>query len=157
MGLGEFDRLVDHARTFFLGRGKNHLSAEKTHQSAALDAEAFRHCHDQRITLLGADHGEADARVAAGRLDYRLAGLQGAGFFGLLYYTKCEAILHRAQRIERLNLHEEVHARRRQLADPDNRRIAHRLKNIFVFPPHLLSPQFFSAVQKISMPKNPPT
>jgi hypothetical protein len=60
-------------------RGQHHLGAEEAHQPAPLDAELLGHRHDQRIALLGAHHGKADAGVAAGRLDHGLAGLQLAG------------------------------------------------------------------------------
>ena len=42
------------------------------------------HRDDERIAFLGADHGEADAGVAAGRFDYGLTGLQLPGALGIL-------------------------------------------------------------------------
>ena len=85
-------------------RGQHHLGAEEAHQPAPLDAELLGHRHDQRIALLRAHHGEADAGVAAGRLDHRLAGLELAGFLGRLDDAQRQPILDRAQRVERLDL-----------------------------------------------------
>ena len=73
MLLGEFDRLGEHARPFFRGGRQDDSGTEKAHQLASLDAKVLGHGDDQRITLLGADHGEADAGVPAGRLDHGLA------------------------------------------------------------------------------------
>ena len=39
--------------------------ADQAHELAPLDREAFRHHQHQRISLLGADHGQADPGVAA--------------------------------------------------------------------------------------------
>ena len=85
---------VDHAHAAFGRRGDHHLGAQKPHEPAALDAERFGHDDDQRIALLGADHGEADAGVAAGRLDDGLAGLQRAAAFGRLDHAQGQAVLH---------------------------------------------------------------
>ena len=74
--LGQLDRLVHHAEAALGGGREHHLGAEEAHQLAALDAERFGHGDDQRIALRGAHHGEADAGVAAGRLDHGLAGLE---------------------------------------------------------------------------------
>jgi hypothetical protein len=76
--LRQLDRLLNHAEGAVGGRGQDHLGAEKAHQAAALNAEAFGHGHDQRVALLGADHRQADPGIAARRLDHSLAGLQFA-------------------------------------------------------------------------------
>ena len=76
--------LLDHAHAAFGGRREHDLGAEEAHQPAALDAEGLGHRDDERIALLRADHGEADAGVAAGRFDDGLAGLQLAGALGVL-------------------------------------------------------------------------
>ena len=129
-------RLVDHADGA-LGRGRDDdLGAEEAHQLAPLDAERLCHGHHQRISLGGADHGKADAGIAAGRLDHGLAGLQLAGFFGRLDHAERQAVLHRAKRIEGLDLHKEIDARRRQPVDPDDRRVADGFEDTLVFPSH---------------------
>src|SRR4029079_5520906 len=50
-----------------------------------------------------------------------------------------QPVLDRSQRVERFNLDEEVHALRRQAIDSDPRRIADRLEDILIFPPHAIS------------------
>ena len=115
--LGELDRLVDHADAALRLRRQDHLGAEKAHQPAPLDAELLGHRDHQRIALGGAHHREADAGVAAGRLDDGLAGLELTRLLGRLDDAQREAVLDRAQRVEGLDLHEEVHARRRQPVD----------------------------------------
>jgi len=48
-------------------------------------------------------------------------------FFGGLDHTKRQAVLDRAERVEGLDLDEQVDAHGRELVDPNNRRVAHRL------------------------------
>ena len=103
---------VDHADGALGRRREHHLGAEEAHQLAPLDAERLRHRHHQRIALRGAHHREPDAGVAAGRLDHGLAGLELAGFLGRLDDAERQAILDRAERIERLDLDEQIHAAR---------------------------------------------
>ena len=43
MSFGEFFRLCDHAASLQGGGGKNYFGAKKTHEFAALHAEALRH------------------------------------------------------------------------------------------------------------------
>ena len=66
--------LRGHAGALLGGRGQHHPRAEEAHQPPALDAEALGHDDDERVALHRADHGEADAGVAARRLDDGLAG-----------------------------------------------------------------------------------
>ena len=140
--LGELDRLGHHADAA-PGRGReHHLGAEKAHQPAPLDAELLGHGHDQRIALGGAHHREPDAGVAAGRLDHRLAGLELARLLGGLDDAEREAVLHRAERVERLDLDEEVDAGRRQLVDPHHGRVADGLEDVLKFCHELLSRDF---------------
>ncbi len=112
---------------------EHHLRAEEAHQLAALDRKALGHRDDQRVALGGADHGEPDAGVAGGRFDHRLAGLQLAGFLGRLDDAEGQAILDRAQRIERLDLDVKVDALGAELVDPDYGGVAHRAEDAVVF------------------------
>ncbi len=111
----------DHSRALVRGRREHHPGAEKPHQLAALDAEALRHRDHQRIALLRANHGQPDAGVAAGRLDHGLTGPQRSAALGILDDTERQAILHRAHRIERLNLDEQLHVPGCELVDADDR------------------------------------
>src|SRR4030095_12055636 len=87
---------------------------------------------DQGVALLGTDHREADARIAARRLDHGLAVLQRAGSLGVLDDGASHTVLDRADRVERLHPDEDVDTLRRQLVEPDERRISYRLQNILV-------------------------
>ena len=51
------------------GRREDDLGAERLEQPAALERHALRHGHDQLVAAGGADERQADAGVAAGRLD----------------------------------------------------------------------------------------
>src|SRR3546814_20805288 len=77
--LGQHDRLGQHAGAFLRRRREDDLGAEKAHQRAPLDAEVLRHADAQRIALLSADHGKAEAGVAAGPLEHRLTRAQRYG------------------------------------------------------------------------------
>ena len=77
-----------------------------------------------------------DAGVAAGGLDDRLAGLQGAGLFGRLDHAQGQSVLHRTQRVEGLDLDEQVDSGRRELVDPDHRRCADGLQNVAISSAH---------------------
>jgi hypothetical protein len=79
-------------------RREHHLGAEETQQLAALDAEALGHGDHEGITLLRADHGEADAGVATGRLDDGLAGLEQSATLGVLDDGARHAVLDRTHR-----------------------------------------------------------
>ena len=113
--------LLVHAEALLRARRQHHLGAEEAHQLAPLDREAVGHRHDQRIALRGADHGEPDAGVAAGRLDHGLARLQRAVALGLLDDVERQPVLDRGGRIEELGLHVDRHALGREVVDPDRR------------------------------------
>jgi hypothetical protein len=57
---------------------------------------------------LRTDHRQADAGVAAGCLDDGLPGSKFAGALGVLDHAKRQTILDRTERIECLNLDEQV-------------------------------------------------
>src|SRR5690606_23278116 len=130
--LGELACLREHARTLLRRRRQHDLRTEEAQQLAALDAEAFGHRHDERIAFLRADHREADAGVAARRLDDGLPGGELAGLLGALDDGARHAVLDRAHRIEGLDLDPDVDAGRRELPEPDERRTADRLEYVFV-------------------------
>ena len=138
--LGEFDRLAHDPDGALLGRGEDHLGAEEAHEPPTLHAEAVGHHRHQRIALRRANHGQADAGIAAGRLDHRLAGLQLARFLCRLDDAERQAVLDRAERIECLDLDVEVDPRRREPVDPHDRRVADRFENALISVAHLSLP-----------------
>ena len=128
--LRELHRLAEHAGAPLRSRGQHDLGAEETHQLAALDAETLRHRHDERIALLRAHHGEPDAGIAAGRFDHRLAGLQRTAPLRRLDDAERQPVLDRAERVEGLDFHEQLHAGRRELFDLHDGRAPDRLQDV---------------------------
>ena len=106
--LGEFLSLGDGALHALRAVRQDNLRAVCLEQVAALDAHRLRHCQDGFVAASCCDAGEADARVAGGRLDDRSARLQFAVFLGLLDYGLRDAVLDGASRIEVLELHVDV-------------------------------------------------
>ena len=88
----------------FLGRQVEGRAISE-HQPAPLDAHALGHDQDQLVALDRGDHREADAGVAAGRLDDRAAGLELAAALGVLDHRQRDAVLDRAAGIGALGLH----------------------------------------------------
>jgi hypothetical protein len=128
----ELDRLAEHAGTAQRRRREYDLRAEEPHHAAPLDAEVLSHHDDQRIALLRAHHREADAGVAARRLDHRLPGLERTAALCRFDHAEREPVLDRAHRIAGLELHVEVHAGRCELPDLHDRRPPHGLENVVV-------------------------
>ena len=139
VGFGQFDRLLDHSDRSLGGRRQHDLGAEKAHQSPPFDAEGLGHRDNKRIAFRGADHGEADAGVAARRLDDGLAGLELAGLLRRLDDPQSQTVLDRAQRVEGLDFHIEVDPVRGEAVDPDDRRVSdclqYALKSRHANPP----------------------
>ncbi|MNF86665.1 hypothetical protein D3C84_691100 [compost metagenome] len=117
----QFLGLADHAAALERGRGEHHPGTEKTQDLAPLDAEILGHGQHQRIALDRADHGQADAGVAAGGFDHRLPRLQGAAGFGRLDHAEGHAVLHRAHGVEGFRLDVQLDAGRAQAVDADHR------------------------------------
>src|ERR1043165_6179563 len=100
------------------------LGAKEAHQLAPLDRERLGHGADERIAFRGAHHRKPDAGVAGGRLDHGLAGFQLARFLRCLDDAEREAVLYRAEGIERLDLDEQLHVIRREPVDAHARGVA---------------------------------
>ena len=112
--------------------------SEEAHQPAALDAEGLGHGDDERVALLCAHHGEADAGVAAGGLDHGLAGLELAGALGIFDHTKGEAVFDGAERVEGLDLDVEIDVGRGELVDANDGGVADGFKDVGVSVSHSL-------------------
>src|SRR5262249_28517365 len=109
--------------------GEDYLGAEDAHQPAALDRETVRHRNDEWIALLRADHGEADARVAARRLHHRLSRLQCPVALGGLDDVERQPVLDRGGRIEGLGLYVDANAFRRDVVDADAGRVSNSVQH----------------------------
>jgi len=80
--VGEFRRFRQHAAAFELSGCKDNLGTEESHHTAAFDAEALCHRHDQRVAFMGTDDGQADTRIARCGLNHGLAGFERAVTLG---------------------------------------------------------------------------
>ena len=127
--LGELDGLLIHPEAFERARREDDLGAEHAHELAPLDGEAVGHGHHERIALLRADHGEADARIAACRLDNGLAGLECAAALAFLNDVERKPVLDRSRGIEELGFGVDRPAGDAEIVDADGRRIADRVDN----------------------------
>ena len=101
------------------------LGAEGLEQAAAFEAHALGHGDDELVAAGGAGEGQADAGVAAGRLDDdRVLGDLAVALAGV-DHGDADAVLDRPERIEVLHLGDNGrlgvadHA-----AQPDERRVA---------------------------------
>ena len=99
----------DRARHPQLRRSRLHLRAQQPQQLAPLDRGAFRHHHDQLVALRRGHEGQRDAGIARCRLDdRRLARRDLPRQFGRLYHRQADTVLHRAERVEELQLERDV-------------------------------------------------
>jgi hypothetical protein len=130
--LGELDRLVEHAAALLSRRGQHDARAEEAQELAPLDTEALGHRQDERVALLRADHRQADAGVATGRLDHGLARLQHAAALGVLDHGAGHAVLDRAEGVERFDLDPDLDAFGREPVEADQGGVADRLQDVVV-------------------------
>ena len=103
-------------------RGEVEARAIGEHQAAALDRHRIGHHQDQLVALDRGDHRQADAGVAAGRLDDRAAGFQLARFLGVLDHRQRDAVLDRPAGIGAFGLDPHLALAAEQAVDPDARR-----------------------------------
>ena len=132
VSLGELAGLGRHAGAFLGGRGQDDAGAEEAHQPAALDAEALGHDDDEGVAPDRADHGEADAGIAARRLDDSLAGAERAVALGRLDDREGEAVLDRAHRVERFELGVERGVGGCERVQADDGRVANRGEDVLM-------------------------
>src|SRR6185369_6578897 len=111
----------DRALHSLLARGQLELGAISEHQPAPLDAHAVGHDQDQAIALHRRDHREANAGIAAGRLDDRSAGLELAAALGVLDHRKRDAVLDRRSGIRALLLDPDLRAVTEEAVETDVR------------------------------------
>ena len=133
---GELDGLLDHAGAALGCGGDDDLGSEEAHELAALDGEGFGHGDDERVAFLRADHGEADAGVAAGGFDDGLAGLECAGAFGVFDDAEGETVFDGAEWVEGFDLDVEVDVGRGELVDANDRRVADGAEDVVEFALH---------------------
>ena len=149
VGVGGVFKLLRHPRVgglrlqlFGAGDGAFHafffrcqikLCAIGQHQAAAFDAHAVGHHQNQFVALDRSHQRQANASVARGRLDDGAAGLQRAGFFGVLDHGQCNAVFDGAAGVAALGLDPDVGIRAKQAVDTHVGRVADGLQNVVEF------------------------
>src|SRR5277367_5405043 len=123
MRLSELDGLSDHSHRALGSGSHNNLRSEEPHELTPLNAKWLCHGDHKRISLGCANHRKTNSRISACRLNDRLTRLELSGLFGRFDYSESQSVLDRTKRVECFNLHEKVHAPRRQTIDPHHRRI----------------------------------
>ncbi|KAG1439089.1 hypothetical protein G6F57_019568 [Rhizopus arrhizus] len=124
MLFGQFARPAHHAAAAFGGRGQDHLGAIGAHQLAAFHREGLDHGGHELVAARGGDHRQRHAGIAGGRFDDRVAGLEQATCFGIEDDRQRQAVLHRAARVERLDLGVDADLRWRQALQLDDGGVA---------------------------------
>ena len=89
------------------GRRDHDLGAVRAEHRDLLLAHLVGHDEDAAVALAGRRDGEADAGVARGRLDDRPARLELPLALGLLDHREADPVLHRAARVQVLELGED--------------------------------------------------
>ena len=132
---GAVDHVLDVLRSH-LGRALDrrddvHVGAEGAHQLDPLLGEAVRD-HDQRaVALRAADERERRPGAAARVLDHRRLRPDQPVALRALDHRERHPVLHRARRVQVLELHPELRAvLRRQAAQADERRAADRAEDV---------------------------
>ena len=100
------------------GRADHHLGPVGAQHVLLVLADLVRADEDAAVAALLGDQGEADAGVAAGRLDDGAAGLQRPGLLGGRDHLHRDAVLDRAARVEVLDLGQD---QRRHVRRPPGR------------------------------------
>ena len=91
-------------------RTDDHLGAVGLEEPDLLGGHLVAHHEDAPVAALGRDDGEADAGVAAGRLDDDAAGLQQSVALGGVDHGERRAVLRTPAGIHRLQLHQDFDA-----------------------------------------------
>ena len=131
----QLDGLAQHAHALLGGRREHHLGAHEPHDLAALDAEVLGHHDHQRIATARTYHRQANPRVAAGRLDHGLTGLEHAAFLGRVDDPERQSVLDRAHRVPRLYLHVQLDVLRPHPSHAYDRRASYGRDDVLV-PSH---------------------
>ena len=100
----------------------------------------FGHGQDQPVAFYGGGDGEADAGVAAGRLDDQRAGLQHAALFGILDHRNADPVLHAGAGIAGFHLDEDFGAAAVESVDPDEGGMPDQFKYVIEYFFHNAAP-----------------
>mmetsp|Transcript_59636 Transcript_59636/g.94376 ORF Transcript_59636/g.94376 Transcript_59636/m.94376 type:complete len:210 (-) Transcript_59636:166-795(-) len=101
--------LQNHPSTAQRGWRHHHFGAHHAHDLSSLNGEGGRHGANEVVAALSADHGQSDASVSTGGLYNGASRLQLSLLLSILNDGDGQAVLHRAQGVEKLALYVEVH------------------------------------------------
>ena len=125
-----FGTLDRPAHAFGTGR-EDQLGAVGAQQHAPLLAHGFGHDQDALVALGGADQGQGDAGVAAGRLDDDRVLVDQAGLLGGVDHGKADAVLDAGAGIEKLQLgHDRAVGAFGEAVEADKRGVADQFSDI---------------------------
>ncbi len=122
---GAFNRAL-HA--LFLGCQVERCAISE-HQATAFDRHAFGHHEDDFVAFDSRNYREADAGIAAGRLDDRPARLERSVGFGRFDHRQSDTVLDRSTGIAALRFDPHFGIAEQAL-DADMRRVADRFENV---------------------------
>ncbi len=127
--LGHSLRLFDPLRP----RREHELRAEGLEELAPLDRHRVGHDQIALVALRRRHEGQADARVAAGGLDDRIARLELAGLLRFIHHRDGDSILDGRKRVERLELdHNLGRSLRDDLVQAHHRRVPDQFRDAVV-------------------------
>eukprot|EP00754_Rhynchopus_humris_P046874 Rhum_TRINITY_DN639_c0_g1::Rhum_TRINITY_DN639_c0_g1_i1::g.2043::m.2043 len=129
--LVELVRRGDSALHALLLRRQDEVCTEVLQERPALDAHGLGHRERELVALVGADEGERDAGVAAGRLDDVCVLVEDSPLLAVLDQRHAQTVLHGLHRV--LGLHLQVDLRVDVLAEAaqqHQRRVAHSLGEV---------------------------
>ena len=106
--LQEFLGLGDRALHALRAGGEGELGPEIGQHLAPLERHRLGHHQDQPVAAGGGHEGQRDAGVAGGRLDQGAAGLQHARGLHGVDHVDADAVLHRGDRVEELELQQDL-------------------------------------------------
>src|SRR5271163_1774464 len=96
----------------FVAGSNNELGPQSVEDALALVRGTLRQAEFHRIAEGRADHGIGNSRIAAGSIDDRLAGAQGAAGQTILNHAQRGSVLDGSSRIAPLRLGVEFHVRK---------------------------------------------
>ena len=120
-------------------RARNDVGAVGAQHAELVLGHLVRADENAFVAALGGDDGQPDSGVPRRRLDDRPARPELPGRLGRLDHAQGDPVLDRAARVEILHLREDVGPGARQaqipcdLAQPDQRRVTHRLSQGIVY------------------------
>ena len=133
---GKFFRFRNSALHALGTIGKHQFGTVSFHEQTTLDRHGLRHRDDESIAASCSNRSQADARIAARRLNDHRIFVQLARSFGIVKHRLRDTIFHRTRGVEILELYEHLRFQVEVLldiAELQKRRVANKLVNGSVY------------------------